>query len=289
MRTRLSRIDTADVLWLCDVEPPAGEPCLVLRAEDGTTITVTATRNGTNITADLGELALPAGTWDVLVSAADRQPTLVETADPGLSLTRWAAYLTVPRQRELRAMRSEDGRLQITARAVRPYVEVSWITVESENIAMRGNLAYTDQAPGRHEGSLLARQRRTKRTLHTVAEVVDGQVWAELPIAQLCAQSHVGAAPGAQAATSTGKSSPPAHPSEGSHWDLWLQCAQATANTDRSELRLGRHADDVAAKKRQIVLPPVQPSGHHADVRVQPFYTVHNDLTAWVGPATANP
>ncbi|MDS1270376.1 hypothetical protein RIF23_08725 [Lipingzhangella sp. LS1_29] len=280
MRTQVSRIDTADVLRLRPAELPPAPGQLVLWPADqervSVPVPVPTQHNAGELTADLSGAALTVGTWEVFVTVDGQGTQPVHTEDPGLSLADWSTYLTGPRDRELRVVRAPDGRLLVRMRPVRPYVEVSWIEVDDATITLTGTLAYTRRERGHRTAVLLARHRGTKHRVRMPAEVADGTVRAHLPVTELCSPPTSGS-DAADTEAPHGRA-----PRHGTNriWDVWL-----CPDDGQRSLRLGTHADDIPARKKQLVLPAARPSGAWSGWRIQPYYTMHNEFALRVaGP-----
>lgn len=258
MRAETSRVDPEDVLHLKLSTPLPGDARVLLRSDRGTIVAVSRLhRAGDHVRAELGELGLADGDWEVCVAEEDGDPQPLETTDPGFSLAERAAYLAVPRRRELGALRTPQGRLRITARTVRPYIEVEWIGIDHDTLTLRGVLAYTRRRPGRYPATLLARQRRGRGRVTAPAELEDGAVRCELPLSPL-AEAH-----------GTGRAR--------HEWDLWLD----TPLTRRG-LRLGAHGDDIVRKKNRFAFPAATLRGGESRVRLRPYYTKGDNVSVRV-------
>nr|WP_184079685.1 hypothetical protein [Nocardiopsis mwathae] len=264
----MSRIDSGDVLELRlrDHDGRGGEAgdgaSLALRrggaADADAVIPITSVRrSGDRVLADLKDLPIDEGTWDVLWVGPDGHPTPLGTRDPGLNLRDRVAYLRRPRHRELRAIRDPKGRLRLRAVAVTPYAEVVWVDVGAESVTVSGLLAYTAQREGAASAELIARQRARSGVVAAPAELVDGRFTCEIPLRPLVA----------------------AHDLERAHneWDLWLQADTEAGAPDG--LRLASHADDVVGKKKKVVYAGTTLSAGGPAVRVRPYYTVHDGLS----------
>jgi len=261
----MNRIDAADVLELRIAAAggePGGEVGLALRRRGGdgaeqapgTRIPITEVRrSGRRITAGLSGLPIADGAWEVLWTDREGRSGAVATTDPGLHLADRFAYLERPRRRVLRVLRDERGRLLLRSSSASPYAEVARVRLDADRVVISGVLAYTPD-PQDASGLLIARQRDLDGELTAPAEL-DGRAFrCELPLAPLAA----------------------AHRPERPHneWDLWLRVPGTG-----EELRLGSRADDVVGKKRKTAFPEAELDGGPARVLVQPYYTVHDDLS----------
>ncbi|MFC3994871.1 hypothetical protein ACFOVU_03035 [Nocardiopsis sediminis] len=257
MQAELSRIDSGDVLELrlrdtgeAGIDR-AEDAVLELRRDDapGPAVHVTGRVVGEGrVRADLGEVPLDDGTWDVLWIGGDGRPRPLATTDPGFSMADRVAYLRTPRRRELRALRDPRGRLRLRARTVAPYAEVSWVEVGTDTVRVSGMPAYGPRA-GTGPARLVARQRERSGTITAPADLTDGAFRTEIPLEPLSRHHD------------------PGRPHN--EWDLWL------ALPGGGELRLAARADDIVGKKKKVVYPDTLLGG----VRIRPYYTVDDDLS----------
>jgi hypothetical protein len=65
-------------------------------------------------------------------------------------------------------------------------------------------------------------------------------------------------------------------PDGGGCWDAYLE---ADAPGGRVRMRMGRHRDDIADKRKVMVYPGQLVPGHEGDVVVRPRYTVSNNVS----------
>ncbi|MFC4562005.1 hypothetical protein ACFO4E_09075 [Nocardiopsis mangrovi] len=258
MQAELSRIDSGDVLELRlrdtgDTDNARDEDTVLELRRDGDpgpVVQVTGRLVGAGrVRADLAEVPLDDGTWDVLWIAGDGRPRPLATTDPGFSMADRVAYLKRPRRRELRALRDPHGRLRLRARTVAPYAEVAWVEVGTDTVRVSGMPAYGPIAatgPAR----LVARQRERSGTLTAPAALAAGEFRTEIPLEPLT-RFH-----------------DPGRPHN--EWDLWLDLPGV------GELRLAARADDIVGKKKKVVYPETV---LEAGVRIRPYYTVDDDLS----------
>ncbi|GAA3750930.1 hypothetical protein [Salinactinospora qingdaonensis] len=263
MQAEISRVDVHDTLHLRFGEaPPAlvgeSEPALALRSRGDHTETVRVRRvqrEGGHVRADLSELPLADGVWDVLLLDTEGKARPVTTADSCFSLAERAAYIEVPRQRELRVQRGATGQLRLRSAQARPYAQIEWVEVGDTHVTVSGVPAYLPQRSGRQEAHIVARQRKRPGVVTADAEFVDSTFHCRIPLRPMV----------------------DAHDFQRKHneWDLWLSVAYAGV-----ELRLASHADDVNGKKERVSFPGAvldAEAGRH--VRVNPYYTVYDGLS----------
>ncbi|MBB4933918.1 hypothetical protein F4561_004738 [Lipingzhangella halophila] len=257
----MSRIDNRDVLELRFQDVTSGlageRTALALRHREDAAKTVRVTNvrsEGGEVRADLGELSLDDGTWEVLWIDRDGRHNPVATKDPGFSLAEREEYLAEPRRRELRVIRDPEGRLRLRATSVAPYAEVAWVEVGSRSVTVSGVLAYAPRNEGHTTARVLASQRERSGSVVSDAALVDGKFTCEIPLDPIVA----------------------AHDPDRAHneWDLWLQIP-----TDDAGLRLGAHADDIVGKKKKVVFPSVLLDGAADTIRIRPYYTVDDELS----------
>ncbi|NYE49676.1 hypothetical protein HDA32_004796 [Spinactinospora alkalitolerans] len=225
------------------------------RGEGAETVPVPRVRReGGRLRAELDELPLADGVWDVVFVRADGRTEPVATADPGFSLRERSAYLAEPRQRELRVVRTPEGRLRLRAASVLPYAEVERIDIDETEITVSGVPAYVPRRPGRQEAQLVVRQRKRSGVVTVEAELADAAFRCRIPLAPMSE----------------------AHDFDRAHneWDLWLRTPLADA-----ELRLASRADDIVGKKKRFTFPAAVLGGAERRVRIRPYYTVDDDLS----------
>ncbi|PRY01480.1 hypothetical protein [Allonocardiopsis opalescens] len=258
MRARRNRVGPDDVLHLeLAEEPPVRPDRLLLRpvpehGDTGTGLPVPVRLRGTRASADLG--GLPAGLWEVCGPDGGGRTAPVRTEDPGLNLADRYGYIARPRSRDLRVLRTPDGRLRVQVAEVRPYAEVELVRSREETVAVRGELAFAARPPGRHRVRIVLRQRHVGTELACGALLDDGAFSAEIPLRPL-ADAH---------AEERGKNL----------WDPVLAGGPLNA-----ELRLASRADDIAGKKQRIGFRPVRLPHGGRTMRITPYYTVHDDLS----------
>ncbi|GAB3208821.1 hypothetical protein GCM10027294_20840 [Marinactinospora endophytica] len=258
----VNRIDPEDVLDL-RLRAADGRPSDISRArlalrllgEEPETVEVgeLPVDNG-RIRADLGGIELRDGTWEVLWIDPDGAEVPVRTSDPGFSLAEREAYIARPRERDLRVLRSPDGRLRVRAAAVKPHAEVQWVDVEATEVRLAGVLAYAALGEGRHEARLVARQ----RGLSGVSEIpteVEGAAFDVRMALEPLVEAHDFAR-------------------KHNEWDLWLAVPALDA-----ELRLASHADDVVGKKNRVRFPRTLLDKGERKVAIRPYYTIYDGLS----------
>ncbi|WP_236700636.1 hypothetical protein [Allosalinactinospora lopnorensis] len=209
---------------------------------------------GDQIRAELGDLALDDGTWEVLWIDRDGRHNPVATKDSGFNLAERVAYLAEPRKRELRVLRDPQGGLWLRSTSVTPYAEVAWVEVGEESVTVSGVLAYAPRSEGRTAARVVACQRQRSGVVVAEADLVDGRFSCEIPLRPIVAE----------------------HDPDRAHneWDLWLQ-----TNAEESGLRLGAHADDIVEKKAKVSYPDVLLRGAGDAIRIRPYYTVDDELS----------
>ncbi|MDA8371358.1 MAG: hypothetical protein M0026_16035 [Nocardiopsaceae bacterium] len=260
MEVELSRIDSADVLELRfqgvgaagQSKSDGASLALRYRGDADRIVRVTGVQGADDrIRADLHDVPLDDGTWDVLWVDGEGRRSHIATSDSGLSLADRITYLRRPRRRELRTVRDPRGRLRLRAAAVVPYAEVEWVGVEADTVTVSGLLAYTSCGGGTTEGCVVARQRERTGSLTAPAGLAEGRFCAEIPLSLMAGAHDFGRA----------------H----NEWDLWLRLP-----CSGDELRLGAHADDITGKKKKFVYPDaLLPEG----VRILPYYTVDDEFS----------
>ncbi|RNL82352.1 hypothetical protein EFW17_19780 [Halostreptopolyspora alba] len=258
----MSRIDNRDVLELRFRDVVSGvtggeRATLALRHREDAAKTVRITNvrsEGGEVRADLGDLPLDDGTWDVLWIDHDGRHNPVATKDPGFSLAERQAYLAEPRRRELRVIRDPQGRLRLRSTSVTPYAEVSWVEVGSETVTVSGVLAYAPRGEGRATAQIVADQRELSGAVVAEADLVDGRFTCDIPLRPIVTQ----------------------HDPDRAHneWDLWLRTP-----SHEEGLRLGAHVDDIVGKKKKVVFPGVLLRGVADSIRIRPYYTVDDELS----------
>ncbi|GAA4938350.1 hypothetical protein GCM10023224_19500 [Streptomonospora halophila] len=68
-------------------------------------------------------------------------------------------------------------------------------------------------------------------------------------------------------------------PQEGVKWDLYCAPEDRLEEPAEKWLRLGRHLDDIADKKKVMVFPAQTSAESGTGVSVRPFYTLYNNLS----------
>lgn len=258
----MSRIDNRDVLELRFRDVASSSTgregaALALRHREDAAKTVRVANvcsEGGEVRADLGDLSLDDGTWDVLWIDHDGRHNPVATKDPGFSLAERQAYLAEPRHRELRVIRDPQGRLRLRSTSVTPYAEVAWVEVGSESVTISGVLAYTPRDEGRATARILVGQRERSGAVVADADLIDGRFTCEIPLRPIVTE----------------------HDPDRAHneWDLWLQTP-----SHEEGLRLGAHVDGIVGKKKKVVFPGVLLQGAADTIRICPYYTVDDELS----------
>ncbi|RKS04688.1 hypothetical protein DFP74_0256 [Nocardiopsis sp. Huas11] len=265
MRAELSRIDTEDVLELRLESDHGGTGAgLALRktGDEGTAIHVGLEWEGSRARAPLAGLPIADGVWEVLWVDGEGRSVPLSTRDAGFSVAERISYLRGRRERELRALRDQDGRLRVHSAAVSPYAEVGWVEVGTDagTVTVSGVLAYESEPEhGGTAAEIVARQRGLDGLLTAPAEIDGARFRCVVPLAPV-AEAHV-------------------FERKHNEWDLWLR-----THDERPELRLAMHADDIVDKKRKIVYPTAvvdTGAGNEgaAQVRVRPYYTAKDELS----------
>lgn len=200
------------------------------------------------------EEPLPApGVWGLRVRFGNGEAQVPLLAPPyGRGM--WPRIMVPTPRRPLRASFSaKRGVVTLHVAEVPPYVEVD--RVEVENAALRLDAHLVPERPrAAGEGQLVVRSRKKKDvTVRRPVELIDGRLHGDV---------HLDALP----------------TEERENWDVYLRL------DGEPELRLGAHLDEIHNKKTVFSFPYHSIDSAKRKLTVQPFYTIHNDLSVRVRP-----
>ncbi|WP_186356369.1 hypothetical protein [Streptomonospora sp. PA3] len=77
-------------------------------------------------------------------------------------------------------------------------------------------------------------------------------------------------------------------PDGGAKWDLFAVPEDRLEQGVEEWLRIGRHLDDIANKKKIMVFPAQQAQAEGVRAAVQPFYTIYNNLSVDCVPSPSD-
>ncbi|MFW6689788.1 sulfotransferase family protein [Streptomyces sp. MAR4 CNX-425] len=150
-----------------------------------------------------------------------------------------------------------------TAKAARePHAEIAEVWPRDGAVRLTGSLHGVADAAGDGPWSLLlVRRDQEDQQLRYPAELADGAFDVTVPVADLAPDGLT----------------PPAQ------WDIHLAAGTGGAEV---RLRAGRHLDGITGKKNIMVFPGQPARVDGADVEVKPYYTVKDNLSVEILPAS---
>ncbi|MDT0304066.1 hypothetical protein [Streptomonospora wellingtoniae] len=149
-----------------------------------------------------------------------------------------------------------------------PQAEVAEIWPRDGAVRIIGDLL-ADAASGSGRWYLLAVLRDTDTSKSYELRVEDGRFDVSVPVTEF---GTAGEGPAR----------------EGVKWDLYCAPEDRLEESAEKWLRLGRHLDDIADKKKVMVFPAQTSAESGAGVTVRPFYTVNNNLSVECLPSPSD-